>query len=85
MKRVVLCFAVTGLLTGCLTTSGVYRVSAVDREGNPVASHLDLIAQGSGIYTVRNALCASYPGSTVYIKSTKDGKNLDSESPYQCR
>lgn len=85
MKRVFVGVTLTTLLTGCLTTSGVYRVSAVDKEGRPVATHLDLIAQGTGIYGMRNALCATYPGSTVYIRSTKDGKNLDSESPYQCR
>jgi len=75
----------TTLLTGCLTTSGVYKLSAFDKQGRPVATQFNLVAQGTGIYSMRNALCAAYPGSTVYIKSTSDGENLDSESPYQCR
>lgn len=85
MRRVFVGVTLTTLLTGCLTTSGVYKLSAVDKQGRPVATQFNLIAQGTGIYSMRNALCAAYPGSTVYIKSTSDGENLDSESPYQCR
>lgn len=73
------------LLTGCITTSGIYKLTAVDKQGNPVATQFNLIAEGTGIYSMRNALCATYPGEIVYITSATDGKKLDSESPHQCR
>lgn len=71
-------------LSGCVTTSGSYTVSAQDSNGNNLTNNLNLMAVGSGIYTVRNALCQKYPKSIVVIKDAKTGENLKSESPYQC-
>lgn len=76
------CLPIT--LCSCLTTSGNYEVSAVDQQGNPLGKNTRMIASGSGIYTIRNALCMTYPGSIVYIKSLENGKHLDKESPYYC-
>ncbi|WP_275100407.1 hypothetical protein [Sedimenticola hydrogenitrophicus] len=73
------------ILSGCLTLSGVYELTAVDQQGAPVSGNTRIIAEGSGIYTARNALCSAHPGATVVIKSGSTGENLDSESPYRCK
>lgn len=79
--RVLLVWAVT-LLAGCLTMSGNYVVTAVDGQGSPlnVVSH----AQGSGIYSVRNAICAAQPKAVVTIRERESGKEVAGESPYRC-
>lgn len=73
------------LVSGCVTLSGNYTLSAYDAEGNLLNKNVVSMASGSGIYTVRNALCLAYPKSTVVIIDQKTGKPLESESPYQCR
>jgi len=73
----------TFALSGCLTMSGSYDVTVVDKEGNSLRSG-SIMAHGSGIYPARNALCASYPGAIVHIKDAETGKELRSESPYRC-
>ena len=79
--RVLLVWAVV-LLAGCLTMSGNYVVTAVDGQGSPlnVVSH----AQGSGIYSVRNAICAAQPKAVVTIRERESGKEVAGESPYRC-
>lgn len=72
------------MLSGCLTLSGVYTVDAYDKNGN-LLGKTNNMAEGSGIYTVTNALCAVYPGATVVIKDAKTGEELKSESPHKCR
>lgn len=44
------------ILAGCVTTSGTYVVTAHDANGKNLNEKLNLIAEGSGIYTARNAL-----------------------------
>jgi len=72
------------VLSGCMTLSGNYEVSAVDQQGNPLGKNMRMVANGSGVYTARNALCIANPGAIVHIKSVENGNNLDSESPYRC-
>jgi hypothetical protein len=69
---------------GCLTLSGTYKVVAVDADGKPFPDQLNIIAEGSGIYTVRNALCRNYPGATIVITDADTGEELKRESPYKC-
>lgn len=83
MKNIFLYFVL--LLTACVTMSGTYSLNAIDSSGNPITSKLNLVAEGSGIYTARNALCANYPGAKIIIKDIKTGKELEGESGYQCR
>lgn len=75
----------TVLCTGCMTMHGTYRLRAVDATGVELAPNVTLMAEGSGIYTARGALCASYPGATVLIEDARTGQSLKSESPFRCR
>jgi len=72
-------------LSGCVTLSGTYVVSATDAEGRDLSSNLRLTADGSRIYTARNALCAAHPGAVVHIKDLQTGEELRSESPHICK
>jgi len=58
-------------LSGCVTLSGTYVVSATDAEGRDLSSNLRMPADGSRIYTRRKALCAGHPGAVV-PKSPQD-------------
>lgn len=69
-------------LSACITTSGNYNVTATQSDGSPV--HANVMAQGSGIYTARNAFCEAFPGATVKIIDTSTGEEYKEESPYQC-
>lgn len=71
-------------LAGCVTFSGNYVISAADADGRPLASNIRMTAEGSGIYSARNAICAANPGATVRIHDVQTGKELQSESPYKC-
>jgi len=51
-----------------VTLSGTYVVSATDEEGHDLSSNLCMTADGSRIYTARNALCVAHPGAVVHIK-----------------
>lgn len=72
-------------LSGCVTLSGTYVVSANDAEGRELSSNLRMTADGSRIYAARNALCASHPGAVVHIKDLQTGEELRSKSPYTCK
>lgn len=76
-------FISLGLVAGCVTVSGNYRVSAVGAGGEKLADNI--LAQGRGIYAVRNAICSQYPRATVLISDAQTGQPLSGESPYQCR
>lgn len=65
--------------------SETYVLSAKDASGKPLSGNMQLLAEGSRIYTVRNALCMKYPKSIIEIKDARTGEELKSESPYQCR
>ena len=71
-------------LSGCVTLSGTYVVSATDAEGRDLSSNLRMTADGSRIYTARNALCAAHPAAVVHIKDLQTGEELRKESPYTC-
>jgi len=71
-------------LSGCVTLSGTYVVSATDAEGRDLSSNLRMTADGSRIYTARNALCAAHLGAVVHIKDLQTGEELRKESPYTC-
>lgn len=73
------------MLTGCLTLHGSYRITVEDKDGKPVNTKLDLYAEGSGIYTVRNSMCSVYPGAVIRIRDSNTNQELKSESPYHCR
>lgn len=83
MKKIYLYIVL--LLNACVTMSGTYHIYAVDASGNPINNKVQLIAEGSRIYSVRNALCANYPDAKIIIKDTKTGRELEGESGYQCR
>jgi len=74
----------TFFLIGCVTTSGIYVVSAHDANNKNQDEKLNLIAEGSGIYTARNALCQNHPKAIITIKDATTNKELKGESPYQC-
>jgi hypothetical protein len=72
-------------LSACVTLSGTYVVSATDAEGRDLSSNVRMTADGSRIYTARNALCLAHPGAVVHIKDLRTGEELRSESPYICK
>jgi hypothetical protein len=78
------CLALLLTLNGCVTLSGEYEVSARDASGQALNQGV-ITTQGRGIYSARNAICSAYPGSVVVIRDSATGKELSSESPYQCR
>jgi hypothetical protein len=78
-------FLLIALLSGCVTISGNYNIKAVDDQGQDVLNGAVLMAQGKGIYTVRNAICRANPKATVIITDLKTGQELKSESPHRCR
>lgn len=53
-----LCWLAIGLalLAGCMTLSGYYQLTGYDTNGEVVMGDRKNIAEGSGIYTVRNAI-----------------------------
>jgi len=73
------------VLSGCVTLSGNYVISAYDTQGKLLTGNLQLTATGSRIYSVRNGICSAYPKATVIIKDSSTGEELQGESPYQCR
>jgi len=73
------------VLSGCLSLPGMYRVTAVDVEGNGLVPNISLIVHGRGIYWARNSLCSLHPGTIVHIKDAATGEELKSKSPYKCR
>lgn len=83
MKNIILVMAVI-LLPACVTLSGDYQAFAFDAEGNQLNENLILTASGSGIYTLRNSVCHTYPEATLRIIDLDTGKELDGESPYYC-
>lgn len=72
-------------LSGCVTLSGTYVVTATDADNRDLASNVQVTAEGSGIYSARNALCSARPGAIIHIKDIKTGQELSSESPYTCK
>ena len=85
MKRNLIALAVVPLLSSCLTLSGTYRLRAIDEQGQELSSKIDMMAQGSGIYTSRNALCRLYPEAIVLIEDASTGQPLKGESGKRCR
>jgi hypothetical protein len=83
MKNIISVMAVI-LLAGCVTLSGDYQAFAFDAEGNQLNENVILTASGSGIYTLRNAVCHTYPEATLRIIDLDTGKELEGESPYHC-
>jgi len=76
---------VFGLLAGCLTMSGTYKLQAVDAHGKELSNNMDITAEGRLIYPFRNALCSAYPGAVIRITAVDSGKELAGESPYKCK
>lgn len=85
MKQLTSAFTVAALLTACATLKGNYELRAIDAGGKKINTGMVLSATGSGIYSVRNALCHNYPKATVIIIDMQTRQELASESPYQCR
>ena len=84
MKKIGL-FSVILLLNGCMTLSGDYRVKVFDDNGNELAPKLQMVAQGSGIYRTRIALCKAFPKATIRIYDLNTNEELKRESPKKCR
>lgn len=84
MKTNAFIFVCLFALSGCLTLSGVYSVTAEDKTGKPINTKVNMVAEGSGIYPVRNALCRVYPGAVIRIRNVDTNQELKSESPYHC-
>ncbi|WP_325435888.1 hypothetical protein [Pseudomonas nitroreducens] len=84
-KRMCLLGIGSALLAGCMTLSGYYKLTAYNANGDVVMGDRKNIAEGSGIYTVRNALCGIPSVAFVVIRDNKTGEELKGESPYQCR
>lgn len=84
MKANFLLFAAMAL-TACVTLKGNYEINAFDAEGRLLNTGMVLTAAGSGIYTVRNALCQKFPKAKIIIVDVQTKQELASESPYQCR
>jgi len=84
MKHLIALLGAVALLTGCMTLSGTYQLSLQDAKGQPLSQNINMTAQGSGIYSARNAMCSAHPGATVIIRDLKSGEELKSESPYKC-
>lgn len=80
-----ICATVLLLLSGCLTMSGEYTVTAQDASGAPLKELGSYTTQGHNIYPIRNAFCLNAPGATVIIRDARTGEELRSESPYHCR
>jgi hypothetical protein len=85
MKNTICFFILSISLTGCMTLSGNYVLTAHAPNGEDLIKNSRWAAEGGGIYSVRNALCANYPGAIVVIKNITTGEELKSESPHQCR
>lgn len=72
-------------LSGCVTMSGEYIMTAHDASGAQIKKLGTFVAQDHNIYPIRNAFCLNAPGATVIIRDAKTGEELRSESPYHCR
>jgi hypothetical protein len=75
----------TMALTACVTLKGNYEVKAVDASGKQINTGMVMTATGSRIYTVRNALCRTYPQAKIIITDMQTRQELASESPFQCK
>ena len=82
MKNI--CLSFTFVLTACVTMSGTYKVYAIDGAGKPINQNLKITAEGSSVYSMRNALCKNNPGAKIIIEDVKTGEALKGESGYQC-
>jgi hypothetical protein len=83
MRKVIFVVSISVSLLGCVTTSGVYRVTAVKKDRTSVPIVMDV--RGAHIYAARNAICSANPGATVSIVDIDTGKELLDESPYRCK
>nr|WP_314492060.1 hypothetical protein [uncultured Pseudomonas sp.] len=79
-----LCAASLVVLSGCVTLSGVYTVTAQDASGKPIPKLGKIVAEGRHIYTARNAMCSIAPDATVIIRNADTGEELKGESPHRC-
>ncbi|WP_237266701.1 hypothetical protein [Pseudomonas sp. ADAK22] len=67
-------------LSGCLTMSGEYTVTAHDASGAQITRLGTFTAEGHNIYPIRNAFCLNAPGATVIIRDARTGEELRSEA-----
>ncbi len=84
MKKIGLLSAIL-LLNSCMTLNGDYHLVALDENGNELAPNVKMMAHGTGIYTVKNALCSAFPKATVRIYDIKTNEELKGKSPRKCR
>lgn len=85
MKTNVFIFLCLFALSGCLTLTGLYRVTAEDKTGKPLSTHINMVAEGTGIYTARNFLCEINPDAVIRVWKIDTNQELKFESPYHCR
>ncbi len=80
MKNLFFIFIV--FISACVSSTGKYTLTATRPDGTQVPTAV--MAQGSGLYTARDALCEANPGATVKIKDSETGEEFSQESPHQC-
>lgn len=83
VRQVLLVGSIALSLSGCVTLSGTYVITATRADGTPINVHM--MAEGRGIYTAKNAICAAEPGATITIRDVETKQELKSESPHKCR
>lgn len=82
--RTIVCIATGLVLVGCVTLSGTYTVMARDSGTGKAIPGPRITAEGSRVYTARNALCINNPKAEIVIADATTGKELGGESPYRC-
>jgi hypothetical protein len=78
----------TGVLAvtaGCSSLHGRYLVTLRDVNGDEAAQFIRIRAEGNAAYIARDAACSAYPKALVTIRDVETGRELEGESPFQCR
>jgi hypothetical protein len=83
--KIIAVLMTVGLVSACITTKGTYSIKAYDASGREFSEDVKLFAFGSGIYSSISALCIVHPKAIVIVRDVETGKQLESESPHQCR
>jgi hypothetical protein len=71
-------------LGGCIP-EGAYRITPVDDTGRNLAPQSHYVVRSNAVYDTRDKLCKQYPNATILIENAKTGKEVELDSPYDCR
>ncbi|MDR0996673.1 MAG: hypothetical protein LBL69_03300 [Zoogloeaceae bacterium] len=72
------------LLCACIP-QGAYRITPVDETGRQLAPQSHYTVRADDVYATRDKLCAQFPKATILIENAQTGKELELDSPYDCR